>query len=780
MRRLLLAAIACLALAAAHAAALEPGVSRLELRAKVLELAVCGGQLYVAYDNGSIIRYELPSLRYAGVLLSLGGAKVVGMGPVDDYSLAVALSDGTILVLDARTGHEVFKAELVREGEELERAVISGRRVVAVVKYRYSGGWLDRLIVYDLSLRARVFERDVYSKDRLVYVFDVKVWGELLLLVYIDTTCEICKLTDTLVDVYNMTDFTKLFSKRLGECIADLDSSAVVAVNVRNGKGVYHSFTGVEREFRVEGEPLDVRVRGGVGYLLLKTSEGVSLSRVTRSSVIPVDDYEEGLRISFLGGELLVAGVDYLYVEGSRLRVVNLIPPQRPARALEYEGGVVLLYGKRLLYSVYLQAKGLLIVRTEPGARVEVRPGGYQTVANESGVACLKLAPGSYEVWVSKEGFAPSLREVEVKPGDETEIEIPLTRAGAGPQNATLKVVVVDESTGHSLSATVYVYNGSRLIAIRPIRGECFISLRPGNYTLRVVAEGYEESNITVSLKPGLREEEVVRLRDVVLRVCTVPEVTLRLVGEDGVVLEPASREGNCLVFRRVPPGNYTVDVGESCEANVTRIVVGSSGVNVSVQVECRVGEANAAEVVRRLASYVVISRNTTGSMPRELLVVRDIDDEVVRLDRGVIVLFFFYTKCPGCEVLLSRVSGLEKLGAEIVMVSPSIYDTRESLDAYRASKNLTWHVVLDEGSRLTRALNISSFPTVVVLEDGEVRYVGVGAAEEVPQLAEKLLSALGPLAEVLEDPALISALIGAAMLAWAAATWRRGFKGLE
>ncbi|RLE97913.1 MAG: hypothetical protein DRJ57_04055 [Thermoprotei archaeon] len=780
MRKLLIA-VACLALAAAHAAAPGLEAARLELRAKVLQLAVCGGQLYVAYDNGSVIRYELPSLRYAGALLSLKGVRIVGMGPVDYYSLAVALSDGTLLVLDARTGHEVLRASLVGRGEELEKAVISGRRVVAVVRYRHGGGWLDRLVVYDLSLRARVFERDVYSEDRLVYVFDVKTCGELLLLVYIDTTCEICKLTDTLVDVYNMTSFVKLFSRRLGECVADLDSSAVVAVNVRSGEGVYYSFSGVEGEFRVKGEPIDVRVKGGVGYVLLRTGKGVALSRVTSSSVIPLSNYEEGLRIAFLGEEPLVAGVDYLYVGDYKLRVANLIPPQRPARIVEYEGGVVLLYGKRLLYSVYPQARGLLIVRTEPGARVEVRPGGLKVVTDEHGVARIELDPGSYEVRVSKEGFVSSSSIVEVRPGLSTEIEIPLTRVRAAPQNSTLRVIVVDESTGLPLSAAVYVYNGSSLAAVKSTGGEyVLLSLKPGNYTLKVSAEGYEEGVVMVSLRPGEYREVSVPLRDVKLLVCTVPEASLRLAGEGGVALEPASREGSCLVFRRVPPGNYAVMVEEGCKANISEIHVGNSSLRVSVRVECGVEEVNASKVIEGLASYVVVSRNVTSRLPRELLVVRDIDGEVVRLDRGVVVLFFFYTKCPGCEILMSRMSSVEEQGAEIVMISPSIYDTRETLDAYRSSKNLTWHMVLDEDSRLTRALNVSSFPTVVVLEDGEVKYVGIGAAEEVPQLAEEALSALGPLAKALEDPAVISAIIGAAMLAWAAASWRRGFKGLE
>ena len=215
--------------------------SRLETRSGVACLSVYGERLYVAYENGSVVRYNLPLLKPSKLILSFDRGEVVSVDAIGDRSLAVALNNGTLLIIDAEARKVVRRVRLVKEGEVLSRVVVDSNLAVAVVKYKYGRGELDRLVVVDTARGARVFSRDVYSEDRLVYVYDLKISDGLLLLIDIDTTCKICKLTDTLVEVYDLSNYTKIFSRRVGECRADIGSGVLLVVDVRKGEGLLYN-----------------------------------------------------------------------------------------------------------------------------------------------------------------------------------------------------------------------------------------------------------------------------------------------------------------------------------------------------------------------------------------------------------------------------------------------------------------------------------------------------------------------------------------------------------
>ncbi|MCC6065334.1 MAG: hypothetical protein LM576_05070 [Thermofilum sp.] len=715
MRSLLWAALFLLATLALLASA-QPSVTALEPEAEVLGLAVSGNHLAAVYANGTLATYELPLLTpVCSARWNLGAVKPVGGGAVEGGLAVFVLSNGTVVAFNPASCSVAWKAEL--PGGRLERAVVGGRWVVAVAKYGYStekGSLeLDRVLVYDVVLKALTFKVDRNSDIRLVYAFDVKVSGNLLLLVGIDTTCEICRLTDTYVVVYNLSTFERVFAERIGECKADLRGSALLAARVEDGTGFMSNLlTGARWEFKVGSRIADARVSGGEGYVLAQQPEGgVALYRIRGQGLVKAGVYPEGYAIAFLNGTPLIVGAASVYVGGQRLNPLGWSPPWKPSEIVEYGKGVLVQYGRWLLLNAYAaahsqpQSAATLVVVTEAGATVRVSPAGVSVVANETGMATLTLPPGAYEVSAWKEGFSPNSTRLALSAGERRFLELKL--APARPKQEAYFSVVFKGASGENLgNATLEVvsangsliYSGSLNAAGRGAPVKLALPA-PGTYVVRVRADGCSWVSGPLPLLPG--EEKGVEVECVEAR-------------------QPSE----------APAGN-------------------SSSAAV-----------NAREIAAALASYVAVNATRARSVVTNLPPVTDIDGASVELAKGVKLLVFFYTKCTGCSFLVPK---LRALSVEVVMISPSSYDSEASLRSYSEKVNASgWRWVLDEGAQLTARFNVSAFPTVVLLEDGAVVFVGVGAAEEAQQLASTATSLLAALADWVEDPVFLALTLGA------------------
>ena len=141
-----------------------------------------------------------------------------------------------------------------------------------------------------------------------------------------------------------------------------------------------------------------------------------------------------------------------------------------------------------------------------------------------------------------------------------------------------------------------------------------------------------------------------------------------------------------------------------------------------------------------------------------------DLRGRPIHLDKGLKLVVFFYTKCAGCSLIVSALKNIS--GLEVVMVAPSTLDDETSLSAYARGVNASgWAWVLDGSRGLIDTFNVTAFPTLVLLNNGRVEFIGVGAAEEAGWLAESVLWRLEQLAGLLRDPAVGTALIGVALL---------------
>ncbi len=652
---------ALLALSAALAAA-KPSVSTYELGAKVVGWAFDGSRLVLAFSNGTLAAYVMPHFEPAARAHISGLDALVGMGSLEGGALALAFSNGTIAYLEPSTLGVVGR-EAVSVRGSLYRAHVRGRWVVLVSKYDFAaeGGVvkLDRLDVYDTKLRAPVLTME-RKNSLLVYVFDVKISGSLMLVTWIDTTCKICELDDVFVTVFNLSSYERVFIKRFGGCAADLEGGVAVAVRVKDGRGLYVDLrSGKTYEFQVSGRPLQVRVVGGFGYVLTQSPDGsVLLYRVRGSEVtqlLRLEGGERGYALLLLNGSVGIASPSCITSGGQSLEVAPYPVPWPPRVVADGGDYAAVLYGYSLLSvlgSPRLSVR--LLVRTEPGATVAVEGLNATAVADSEGNATLSVPPGTYRVSAWKEGFERNETTVRVTP-PFVEVTLKLRRAALVP--------------------------------------------RPPNGT-SVVPPSANQSSL----------------------------------------------DGRSVTERN--PAPYSGALGGS---NATPVTGG------------RAAELNVSRLVDALGALTQLRRQPP-SRPPSLPTVYDLRGRPIHLDKGLKLVVFFYTKCAGCSLIVSALKNIS--GLEVVMVAPSTLDDETSLSAYARGVNASgWAWVLDGSRGLIDTFNVTAFPTLVLLNNGRVEFIGVGAAEEAGWLAESVLWRLEQLAGLLRDPAVGAALIGVALL---------------
>lgn len=692
----------------------QPYVTTLQPESEVVDATVIGDRLTVLYANGSLIVYSLPYLTLERMVnLSFVNTKPVGIGSLEDKSIALVFNNGTILTFDPNTGVVTGSMD-VEISEPIERAIVGGRWIALFIKYHYftekSIVKLDRIYIYDTKLKAVTFVIDRKSSIRLVYVFNAKIVGNLLLVIGIDTTCEICILTDTYAAVYNLTNFELLFLKRIGECKADVSSRGLVAINVHQGTGLFYNFlTKQEVNFNIEGNILNVKIVEESAFIISRKENKFYIFRLEKGEITKLKEYEGGYELFFVNSQMYVAS-SYIYFGDRKLHVASFAPPWKPRLVGVYEGGAVLLYGRWLLCSVYDVVKHADFARvkviTEADSTIIVPQIGLTTISDSSGVAQLHLQAGSYEIRVEKSGFKPNSTEITVKSGDDLELHIKLTRdsgeVSSENETAFLKILLVNGSSNMvSHVAEIRDSNGSLVKKVNLNVSENVVKLRPGYYVVKVSFNGCTWSR-TVQLSSGVNTE--------------------------------VSIPFNC----------SHVSVENSISLDERRIV-------------------DVDEIKLAILRLTALDKTPPIPLKQRLPQLYDIRGEVVDPNEGVKVLVFFYTKCTGCSLLVPKLKGLQ---VDVVMISPSTYDDEFSLRDYIEEVDAReWYWVLDESANLARYFNITAFPTVVLLEDGVVRFIGVGYSEEAREMATTVVGILTRFLEELTDPAALSVLVGALLL---------------
>ncbi|MEM0023325.1 MAG: thioredoxin family protein [Thermofilaceae archaeon] len=686
----------------------QPKVSTFELESNIVATAFSDKTLVLAFANGSITAFSMPSFEPTSSVRLSYDTLPIGMGFLDDATLAVAFSNGTVIYLNPFT-NSIIRREIAFDGDAY-RAIIRGRWVVFIQKYNYrtEKGFvrLDRLLVYDTNLKAITLVRDL-KNGRLVYVFDVKIVGNLMLLTWIDTTCEICKLDDTFVSLYDLTTYDYVFIQRFGECKIDADTRAMVAVRVADGQGLYYDLVnGQKSSFKVPGRPLDVRMSEGVGYVLTRdpSTGAVSLFRVHRDSVIRVIDPpkgERGYALLIFEREPAVAAPSFIIVKGLTFSVASYPIPWTPRVVAEGASWAVVLYGHSVLSLVRSEtvdkSQVNVTIITEPYAFINIKERNLTVQVGNNGVAVLKLPPGTYTVAVWKEGFKRN--------------------------HTSLVIGAVDE----------------RIV-------------------INLVPEEEREVETSLSLKGLLN-----------ITVFGIDGVAIEILDKEGRTVNSSTLKSLLL---QLPPGEYRVVAHvKECSNSTSVTVLAGVTHNVLLSVGCstvspeqpdeerQVRTVNVSLIRSKLREYTQIEYDHARVRLSNLPSVIDINGKVIELNEGVRVLVFFYTKCTGCSLLIPK---LKELNVEMIMLAPTTYDDEGSLRSYAAEVNATsWIWALDRNAELAALFNVSAFPTVVLLNSGYVEFVGVGVAGEVFYLAETFSERLMEILDALRDPAVIAIVAG-------------------
>lgn len=268
------------------------------------------------------------------------------------------------------------------------------------------------------------------------------------------------------------------------------------------------------------------------------------------------------------------------------------------------------------------------------------------------------------------------------------------------------------------------------------------MSVPPGNYTLEVRAPAYIASRQSIAVR-GDSATLVVRVPPKKSRVTLVlsgSESAVVTIGNGSYVLS----EGKPVsLFLRA--GTYAVEVSQPCRANVSPFLTVDGSVDVVVSVECRgpseVRDLGALAAVLNGSTIRTVRLNISLSSVGVSLLNGSVVDVVSISYERPVVIELFYTQCSGCRYLVPALRQIaEWRNVSVFSLTVSPLDDANVLARYVRENGVTWLVGWAPSS-LRERLNVTNYPTVVVISQGRVVLISVGARAEL----EAPLQLVGP-----------------------------------
>jgi len=133
-------------------------------------------------------------------------------------------------------------------------------------------------------------------------------------------------------------------------------------------------------------------------------------------------------------------------------------------------------------------------------ANATVTVNGMSATSNSSGAYVISdVPPGNYTVTVSADGYEDSSETITVTAGETETLDFTLKPV---PTTGTITGTVMDSSSGEVIANATVTVNG--MSATSNSSGAYVISVvPPGNYTVTVSADGYEDSSETITVTAG-------------------------------------------------------------------------------------------------------------------------------------------------------------------------------------------------------------------------------------------------------------------------------------
>ncbi|RKX84311.1 MAG: hypothetical protein DRP57_06150 [Spirochaetes bacterium] len=736
--------------------------------------------------------------------------------PVGEYGVLVHLFNGTLVYIDVTTGHtsrlniegegigiiEISgnKAYFVKSNGEIievkfpeleilertyvlnsqdERSIVraaatwDGRWLALQVEYEYvKDVYLDRLVVYDMSLKKRVFERDANSIDVLVNIFSLDIYENYLVVETINERCEICQYTDNKIEVYNLTNrgVEKIAELVTGWTKKVVYDGYVLAQRIQVNPTGKHDFILLKLPYldvvkRTETENiLGFFMSKRTIYTYTKQKDKFYLKSYDRNLNLQKSTEVLGNRkLGALGQYAVLFSLTGIYVYNSHFKLIKFfyldVPnvSYRPTSNPRWnEKLVVEKYGEKMLVVLYkrdtykLQIK--VVYRKKPIESASVKiynleGESFEEKTGQNGIAVFNLKPGQYFIKISKEGFA-ELTPIEVLVDKDREVTVELTMKKVLPVH--LEIRVFDEENNPISSAEIIFKGNITYSTSTDEGGFATIDIVPGVYNLTVKAENYKYFIKTVHIN---RTDIPQTLSMSVILQKEKYQLTIKAEGKNAyniTTLYLTDKDGNLLtviplgktVKTVLPRGIYIVKTPENSLCDIkTSIINLNENKTVNIIVACRRPksqiEVKTPEIISLLKENMIISKNITKSIVfPEFEAPNGTPVNLQEISEGkLLIIEFFYTKCTGCEYLLPLLRELaSREDVRVVSITVSPADTEKIIEKYIREHNITW-TVLKDTTNFYQTLNITNFPTVVAIKDGKIIFIGIGAKKEIEAL---------------------------------------------
>ncbi|RPJ11062.1 MAG: PEGA domain-containing protein [Deltaproteobacteria bacterium] len=239
-----------------------------------------------------------------------------------------------------------------------------------------------------------------------------------------------------------------------------------------------------------------------------------------------------------------------IYIDGGRAGVSpyetrDLSPGRHKVRVEKegyepWEGEVTVVAEKSVDLPVRLKVMaGELVIESEPaGAKAYLN-------GKEIGTTPIKVsgvAPGTYNLRVVREGYAPHEEKVRAETGKSETVRVSLRKPGGN-------LVIRTEPPG----ANVFIDGKS--VGVSPYEGK---NVPPGTYKVRVEKEGYESWEGQVAVETGKAKETLARLN------LKAGEIEARSEPTGGRVFLDGKEAGETpLVLKEVVPGRHRVRIAK-------------------------------------------------------------------------------------------------------------------------------------------------------------------------------------------------------------------------
>lgn len=463
----------------------------------------------------------------------------------------------------------------------------------------------------------------------------------------------------------------------------------------------------------------------------------------------------------------------------SEIRVRNIVPVQNPTEIEAVHGldAVAINYGFKFLYLVEIfdEAKLTLSVgylgKPVEGAGIKILLQNGTVVegfTGKDGTFNVVLPLGRIEIEVTSEGFVQEKREVDIV--DDMVISFSLKKVPS--PRGDLVVHVRDKDSNMPIEmAEVRIFSNSTLYGggYTDSYGKVlFRNIERGTYRLSVSRDGYRNESFTVVLNG----EEVeytfyIRRRLYRLQVVLLGESSknlgdlIFLRDEEGRAIRPTSKGPGRIVFDGLNPGMYTIWVNRSgCRiTGFPGSILVSQNYTLSLEAACgeqtSKSEVNAIkeEIIRMISGEVHTHIRLNSSFKGETLATFSGDQVLVDSSDKILVIEFFYTRCTGCKYLIPLLKNISENPAyreyvKVYSITVSPADTPYLLEEYKRENNITWDILIDS-TNLYLKLNVTAYPTIFVVHDGRIVFMGIGASKELE--SGPLFSLMNRLQEALD-----------------------------